>query len=109
MLWLCIVSPVQEKHALKALAGWAGQFSSRICLDAERRLLWLEIGSSLRYFGGLDVLLEKVVAGLNALTLKARTGVAPTPEAAALLAQQPQALPVLQLEDLQREIGRAHV
>ena len=105
MLWLCIVSPVQEKHALKALAGWAGQFSSRICLDAERRLLWLEIGSSLRYFGGLDVLLEKVVAGLNALALKARTGVAPTPEAAALLAQQPQALPVLQLAHLHQALA----
>jgi len=48
VLWLCVVSPVQEKHALKALASWAGQFSSCVCLDAERRLLWLEIGSSLR-------------------------------------------------------------
>jgi len=60
VLWLCIVSGVQEKHALKALAGWAGQFSSRVFLDTERQLLWLEIGSSLRYFGGLDALVARV-------------------------------------------------
>jgi protein ImuB len=105
VLWLCIVSPVQEKHALKALASWAGQFSSCVCVDVERWLLWLEIGSSLRYFGGLDRLLEKVTAGLNALALAATTGVAPTPEAAALLARQPQALPVVQLEHLQPAIA----
>jgi protein ImuB len=105
MLWLCIVSPVQEKHALKALASWAGQFSSCVCLDVERWLLWLEIGSSLRYFGGLNPLRGKVAAGLNALALTATTGVAPTPEAAALLARQPQALPVLQLDHLHRAIA----
>jgi protein ImuB len=105
VLWLCIVSPVQEKHALKALASWAGQFSSCVCLDAERWLLWLEIGSSLRYFGSLNALLEKVAAGLKALTLTTTTGVAPTPEAAALLARQPQAQPVLQLEHLRQAIA----
>lgn len=104
MLWLCIDPPAQEKHALKALASWAGQFSSCVCLDAERQLLWLEIGASVLYFGGLHVLLEKVAAGLNALGLIATTGVAPTPEAAALLARQSQALPVLQLEHLRQAI-----
>lgn len=105
MLWLCICSPAQDKHALKALAGWAGQFSSCVCFDIERRLLWLEIGSSLRYFSGLQGLLEKVVAGLNALGFAANTGVAPTPEAAALLSRQPQALPVLKLNHLHQAIA----
>jgi protein ImuB len=105
VLWLCISSPVQDKHALKALASWAGQFSSRVCLDIERRLLWLEIGSSLRYFSGLQVLLEKIAAGLNALGLAAHTGVAPTPEAAALLTRQPQTLPVLKLNHLHQAIA----
>jgi protein ImuB len=105
VLWLCIDSPVQEKHALKALASWAGQFSSCVCLDAERWLLWLEIGSSLRYFGGLNVLLEKVTGGLNALALTATIGVAPTREAAALLARRAQAPPVVQLEHLQQAIA----
>ena len=104
MLWLCI-SSVQEKHALKALANWAGQYSSCVCFDAERWLLWLEIGSSLRYFGGLNELLEKMTAGFNTLALTATTGVAPTPEAAALLARQLPAPPVLQLEHLQGAIA----
>ena len=105
MLWLCISSPVQDKHALKALASWAGQFSSCVCFDTERWLLWLEIGSSLRYFSGLAVLLEKVAAGLTTLGLTATTGVAPTPEAAALLTRQPQVLPVLKLNHLQQAIA----
>jgi protein ImuB len=105
VLWLCIASPIQDKHALKALASWAGQFSSWVCFDTERRLLWLEIGSSLRYFSGLAVLLEKIAAGLNALELAAHSGVAPTPEAAALLARQPQALPVLKLNHLPQAIA----
>jgi len=105
MLWLCISSPAQDKHALKGLASWAGQFSSCISFDIERSLLWLEIGSSLRYFSGLPVLLEKVVAGLNALGLTATTAVAPTPEAAALLARQSYAPPILKLEHLYQAIA----
>jgi protein ImuB len=105
VLWLCISSPVQEKHALKALASWAGQFSSCVCLDTERSLLWLEIGASLRYFSSLSLLLEKVAAGLTALGLAANIGVAPTPEAAALLARQSQALPVLTLNQLREAIA----
>lgn len=105
MLWLCIVSGVREKHALKSLAGWAGQFSSRVFLDTERELLWLEIGSSLRYFGGLDALVARVASGLKALTLTTTTAVAPTVEAAALLAQQPQAPPILHLSELRAAIA----
>jgi protein ImuB len=105
MLWLCFFSPVQEKHALKALAGWAGQFSSFVFFDTERWLLWLEIGASLRYFGSLQLLLEKVAEGLNTLGLTAATGIAPTPEAAALLARQMQMTPVLQLNHLRQAIA----
>lgn len=106
MLWLCIVSGVREKHALKALAGWAGQFSSRVFLDTERQLLWLEIGSSLRYFGGLERLLARIETGLKTLALTATTGVAPTAEAAALLARQPQPpLPVRHLSELRAALA----
>jgi protein ImuB len=105
VLWLCIDSGVQEKHALKALAAWAGQFSSRVFLDAERQLLWLEIGSSLRYFSGLETLLAKITSGLKALDITAPMGVAPTVEAAALLAHQP-APPVLHLGELRAAIAK---
>lgn len=75
-----------EHEAMKALAIWAGQFSSFISFDAARLLLWLEIGSSLRYFGGLAALEQKVMASLEALGYSGHPGIAATPEAAALIA-----------------------
>ena len=78
-------SPVQEKRALNALASWALQFSSKVSMDAPRWLLWIEIGASLTYFGGLDALKKKIIAGIESLGYSASLGVAPTPEAAALL------------------------
>lgn len=77
----------QEQASLKALAGWAGQFSSFVSFDAARLLLWMEVGSSLRYFGGIEPLLRRVHDGLGPLGYSATTGVASTPEAAALLAR----------------------
>lgn len=75
-----------EREALKALALWAGQFSGFISFDARRLLLWLEIGSSLRYFGGLPALEQKIMASLEALGYSGNPGIASTPEAAALIA-----------------------
>src|SRR5688572_21281776 len=94
MLWLCITladlpeeSSAHEREALRALAGWAGQFSSHVSLEQERRLLWLEIGASLRLFGGLDGLQESVEQGLIEMRREASLGIAPTLEASALLAR----------------------
>lgn len=75
-----------EREALKALAIWAGQFSGFISFDAERLLLWLEIGSSLRYFGGLATLEKNILTSLDALGYTGHPGIARTPEAAALIA-----------------------
>src|SRR5688572_6558396 len=49
-----------EKRALEALAGWAEQFSSDICLDTQRWLVWLEVGASATYFGSLPCLLATI-------------------------------------------------
>ena len=72
--------PGAEARALERLAGWAGQFSSRISLDGQG--LVLEVGASLRLFGGLDALLGKMAAGLATLSYTHALGVAPTPLAA---------------------------
>ncbi len=53
-------SCVQEQAALEALAGWAEQFSNKVCMDVDRWLIWIEIGASLRYFQGLDALTRLV-------------------------------------------------
>ncbi len=78
--------PASEKRALRALAVWSEQFSSQICLDPQRFLLWLEAGASLHYFGGFDAFTATLRQGLAALGFTVCAGVAPTLEAAALLA-----------------------
>lgn len=77
----------EEATALESLATWAEQFSSWVCFDAARLLLWIEIGSGLRYFGGIDEVRARVEQGLSQLGYLGYAGVAPTLEAAALLSQ----------------------
>lgn len=72
--------PGAERRALECLAAWAGQFSSRLSLAHQG--LVLEVGASLRLFGGLEALLGKMQAGLAALGYTCALGVAPTPLAA---------------------------
>ncbi len=85
----------QEVVALQGLATWADEFSSEVCSDAERWLLWLEVGAGLGCFGGLENLLGRIGSGLKALSYSALSGVAPTMEAAALLACQGISSPTL--------------
>lgn len=73
--------PVQEQAALQRLACWAGGFTPEVCLAAEDELL-LEIGGCLRLFGGLDVLLDAIRAGLQAQAYSFHMALAPTPLAA---------------------------
>lgn len=84
-----------ERAALERLAGWAYQFSSTVILDeissiphrARNATLWLEIGASLKLFGGFRKLLEHLEDELEQLNYSYRLGIAPTLEGAALLAR----------------------
>ena len=93
-------SKADERRAMHGLACWAHQFTSDVCLDAARWTLWLEVGASLRYFNGLSTLHAKVRDGIARLGYTARVGIAPTLEAAALLAHHPDVLPVLNRSEL---------
>ena len=75
-----------ETAALEGLAAWAGQFTSFVSLVPPRGLL-LEIGGSLAFFGGLEPLLTRVRDAVADLGYSARSGVAPTPLGAWLLAR----------------------
>lgn len=75
-----------ERDALKAAAAWATQFGDPVHLDHERALVWVEIGNSRRLFGGFAPLQAQVQAALEELELSADDGIAPTLEAAAILA-----------------------
>ncbi len=96
MLWLCIRLPALERAALTRLAVWAQQWSSWVSLGstqddaaATNAWLWLEIGASLKIFGGHVALRAAIGAALEPLghDHAAQSAIAPTPQAARLLTQ----------------------
>jgi len=78
----------REAALLESLACWAGGFTSEVCLDPPAVLL-LEVRGSLRLFGGLDALLDRIVAAASGLGHVVRVAIAPTPLAARWLATVP--------------------
>lgn len=84
-----------EREALQRLAAWAYQFSSTVIVGepspdhrrARTTSLWLEIGSSLKLFGGFRRLIEHIERELRQLQYTYLLGIAPTLEGAALLAR----------------------
>lgn len=84
-----------EQAALERLAAWAYQFSGTVILGeiftdlqrARTTSLWLEIGASLRLFGGFRKLIEHFEAELRKLFYSYQLGIAPTLEGSALLAR----------------------
>jgi protein ImuB len=88
-------STVAETAALERLAAWAYQFSSTVIpgevpLDFRRArsgALWLEIGGSLKLFGGFRNFIAALERELGFLHYSYQLGVGPTLEGAALLAR----------------------
>ncbi len=75
----------RERQALQGLARWAYQYSSSISFDPS--MLLLEIEGSLRLFGGLEAMMERLQAELTALGYHYYWAIAPTPAGAGLLAR----------------------
>lgn len=98
-------SKADERRATLALACWAHQFTSEVCLDAARWMLWLEVGSSLQYFNGLTTLYAQFKSGLERLGYTALLGIAPTLEAAALLTKHPDVLPILNKSEIRQTVA----
>ncbi len=98
-------SRVDERRAMNAIACWALQFTSDVCLDLPRWRVWLEVGSSLRYFNGLATVHGRIREGIAKLGYTASIGVAPTFEAAAFLTKHPEVLPVINRSDLRRMLA----
>jgi protein ImuB len=90
----------RERQALDGLALWAYQFSSGISFEPS--LLLLEVGASLRLFGGLPALLETLQRELEQIGYGAQHALAPTPTAAGLLARN---LPGCQISSEQQLRG----
>lgn len=75
-----------ERSALEGLALWAGGVTSCVSLMPPQGLL-LEVGGSVRLFGGLERLGARVRAESRALGYRVHLAVAPTPLGAWLLAR----------------------
>jgi protein ImuB len=78
----------REGEALQELAAWAYQFSAQVTPvnDAAAHGLLLEIGGSLRLFGGRHRLTQLMQRDLALLGYRAELGAAPTPRGAWLIA-----------------------
>lgn len=93
-----------EARALERLAGWSLQFTSAVSLQPPRALL-LEIGGSLRYFGGLEATWIRLRTGLEALGYQHAIAIAPTPTAAWLLARAGCEQPVIEVGQLEKALA----
>jgi len=79
-------NPLREQQVLERLATWLERFSSFVSI-AGRDVLLLEIAGSVRLFGGLPTLRQKISEGLAAEGFSAAMAIAPTPLAATWLAR----------------------
>src|SRR5213075_202658 len=79
-------NPDTEAAALAAVAMWATQFTPAVSLAPPDAVL-VEIGSSMRLFGGLPKLTSRLSAGARDLGYDVRLAIAPTPMAALLFAR----------------------
>src|SRR5437879_12992463 len=77
--------PATETEALLGVAGWAAQFTPGVALEFPDGVL-LEVSGSLKLFGGLEPLLERLHRGLAEMGWSATLAGAPTPRAAFWLA-----------------------
>ncbi|MEQ8662665.1 MAG: hypothetical protein RLW62_17780, partial [Gammaproteobacteria bacterium] len=76
-----------EQRMLARLCRWALQFTAELSAVAPDGLV-LEVGGSLKLFDGLEGLLRQLRGGLRRLGFRVDYAVAPTPLAAALLADR---------------------
>src|SRR5882762_11466626 len=77
--------PATETEALLGVAGWAAQFTPGVALEFPDGVL-LEVSGSLKLFGGLESLLERLRRELGEMGWSAAFAGAPTPRAAFWLA-----------------------
>ncbi len=88
-----------EMRALTQIATWTLAFTPMTCIVPPQAVL-ADVGGSLRLFGGLQRLLARLASGAPEMGYTSRLGIAPTPEAALLLARAAHAAPVREQADL---------
>jgi protein ImuB len=81
MLWVALHFPLLPQGTLEAIGAWACQFTPKVSLEPPRALL-LEVEGSLRLFGGLPSLKQKLKFGIEKMGFSATLATAATPRAA---------------------------
>jgi len=86
MLWVALHFPCLPPHTLEPIAAWACQFTPKVSLEPPQALL-LEVQGSLRYFGGLEALMNNLTTEIEKMGFPARLATAATARAALWLAR----------------------
>ena len=97
-----------EQSCLEEIALWALQFTSQVSLLAPDSLL-LEIGASLKLFGGLDALCKRINESAAQLGFDTLVAVAPTPRGAHWLASAGFGVIVEEHKALRHHLGKLPV
>ena len=97
--------PKAEGETLNRLAVWAGQFTSAISLEPPHALL-LEIRGSLRLFGDLSTLQQRLCDELSTHIKHFLVAVAPTSLASLLLASQGKQTVITRKQGLRSALGK---
>src|SRR5437762_10301537 len=93
-----------EALAIAQLATWTLRFTSHVSVIAADALV-LEIGGSVRLFGGLSPLVARISKGVKVQGYAAQLGIAPSPTAALLLARAAHPYPVCDVRELPRVLA----
>src|SRR5574340_358873 len=117
MLWLCLFLPslvrgatteadataeadtTVDADALAEIATLALAFSPQVSVAPPAAVL-VEISGSVRLFGGLTRLVERLTREVKARDDSLQTAIAPVPAAAALLARAADAMTIIAIEEL---------
>ncbi|HET7569298.1 MAG TPA: DNA polymerase Y family protein [Gammaproteobacteria bacterium] len=101
---LRVRDPVREAALLDRLARWSQDFTSVVSTEPPATLL-LEIGGSLKLFGGIETLRERLRTELDAQGHAATVALAPTPRAALWLARAGAERSLTDQHDLAGQLG----
>ncbi|HET7307317.1 MAG TPA: DNA polymerase Y family protein [Gammaproteobacteria bacterium] len=96
--------PIREATLLDWLAHWGQDFTSVVSTEPPATLL-LEIGGSLKLFGGIEALRKRLQTELDAQGHAATVALAPTPRAALWLARAGVEKPITDRHDLVAQLG----
>ncbi|MCZ6516997.1 MAG: DNA polymerase Y family protein [Gammaproteobacteria bacterium] len=98
-----------EAKALKRLAAWAVSFTPVVSIDRLSRALSMEIRGSLKLFGGLERLREKLLADLKRRGHRAVVSCAPTARASLWLARAGQETAIAELQQLPGRLAQLQI